>query len=122
VVRASGRALGTLGGAAVAWLIITISGGSNLACLALMLGLVGMAFLLYRANYALSTIALTTVIALVVQLGGGSPMGALVERSADVAVGTVIALGMFFIYPAAQRHARPPGATALPTGAGGASA
>jgi uncharacterized membrane protein YccC len=104
-VRALGRALGTLSGAALAWLMITMSGGSDPACLALMLASVAAAFLLYRANYALSTIALTTVIALVVQLGGGSPIGALLERVTDVSVGTLIALGVFLICPATRSPA-----------------
>jgi Fusaric acid resistance protein-like len=101
VVRALGRALGTLTGAAVAWLIITAFGGSNASCLALMIALVGVALGLYRANYALSTIALTTVIALVAQVGGGSPVGALIDRTTDVGVGTLIALAVFLIYPTA---------------------
>lgn len=110
IARALGRALGTLAGIGVAWLVITVSGGSKPACLVLMLGLVGVAFLLYRANYALSTIALTTVIGLVVELSGGSPTGALLDRATDVGVGTLIALGIFFIYPGKQRQAQTRGA------------
>jgi uncharacterized membrane protein YccC len=108
IVRALGRALGTLTGAAVAWLIITVFGGSNATCLGLMIALVGVALVLYRANYALSTIALTTVIALVAQVGGGSPVGALIDRTTDVGVGTLIALAMFLIYPTATASVADP--------------
>jgi hypothetical protein len=104
IVRALGRALGTLTGAAAAWLVVAVSNGSTVGSLGLMVCLVGLAITLYRANYALSTIALTTVIALVAQLGGGSPVGALIDRTIDVGVGTLIALAMFLICPTIPRH------------------
>lgn len=99
IARALCRALGTLTGAGAAWLVLIVLGRSSSACLGLMVGLVGLAIFLYRANYALSTLTLTAVIALVAQFGGGSPIGALVDRSIDVGVGTIIALGVFLIYP-----------------------
>jgi Fusaric acid resistance protein-like len=98
-LRALCRGLGTLTGAGVAWLVLMVLGRSSSACLGLMVGLVGIAILLYRANYALSTLTLTAVIALVAQFGGGSPIGALVDRSIDVGFGTIIALSVFLIYP-----------------------
>jgi uncharacterized membrane protein YccC len=61
-------------------------------------------YALYFANYALSTLLLTVSVALLVELGGGSPIGALGDRLLDTTTGAAIALAAIALTP--TRNAR----------------
>ena len=53
----------------------------------------------FPVNYALFSIVLVALIALLVEFSGGSPVGALVDRILDTALGTAIALAAFIVWP-----------------------
>jgi uncharacterized membrane protein YccC len=99
IARGIGRAAGTLAGVTVAWAIVTLSSPSDGVIVALLALLVCAAYAVFPANYALFSVVLTVLIALVVQFSGGSPVGALMDRIADTAAGTAIALGAFVLWP-----------------------
>ena len=80
VRRAFERALGTMAGVAVASLLVTTFHPSDAAIIVALPGLAAVAYALYFANYALSSVLATVLVALLVELGGGSPIGALGDR------------------------------------------
>ncbi len=62
----------------------------------------------YPANCALFSVVLVVPAALLVEFSGGSPVGALIDRIVDTAVGAAIVLGAFTLWPtreAPQTHA-----------------
>jgi len=61
--------------------------------------LAGAAYAVYLANYALFSVVLVVLVALLVEFSGGSPIGALIDRLIDTAVGAGIALGAFTLWP-----------------------
>jgi len=88
------RALGTLAGVAVASLLVTVCHPSDGAIVVLLAGLAAAAYAVYFACYALSSVLLTVLVALLVEFGGGSPIGALGDRAIDTLAGAAIALGV----------------------------
>jgi uncharacterized membrane protein YccC len=97
--RGIGRAAGTMLGVALAWALVTALSPSDAAIVALLAFLTLAAYALYPANYALFSVLLTIVIALLAQFGGGSPIGALEDRLLDTALGGAIALAAFALWP-----------------------
>jgi uncharacterized membrane protein YccC len=57
------------------------------------------AYALFPANYALFSVVLTVLVALVAEFSGGSPVGALADRIVDTAIGTSIALAAITVWP-----------------------
>ena len=94
VVRMLERALGTLAGIAIASLLVTVCHPSDAAIVVLLAGLAAAAYAVYFACYALSSVLLTVLVALLVEFGGGSPIGALGDRAIDTLAGAAIALGV----------------------------
>jgi hypothetical protein len=94
VVRMLERALGTLAGVAIASLLVTVCHPSDGAIVVLLAGLAAAAYAVYFACYALSSVLLTVLVALLVEFGGGSPIGALGDRAIDTLAGAAIALGV----------------------------
>ena len=99
IARGIGRAAGTIAGVTLAWAIVTPFSFSDGAIVSLLALLAFAAYALFPANYALFSVVLTVLIALLVQFSGGSPVGALLDRVLDTAIGTAIALGAFTIWP-----------------------
>jgi fusaric acid resistance family protein len=93
VIRVIERALGTIAGVALASVLVAACHLSDAATVVLLALLAAASYALYFASYALSTVLLTVVVALLVELGGGSPIGALGDRLIDTAAGVAIALG-----------------------------
>ena len=58
----------------------------------LLAGLAATSYALYFANYALSQVLLTVLVALTAEFGGGSPIGALGDRLVDTGAGVALAL------------------------------
>ena len=83
---------GGLVGIALASLLVATCRPSDVATVVLLAFLAAAAYALCFASYALSSGLLTVLVALVVELGGGSPIGALGDRLIDTAAGAVIAL------------------------------
>jgi uncharacterized membrane protein YccC len=99
VSREFGRVAGTMVGVTVAWVVVTAFSPSDHVIVVLLALLVAVAYALYPANYALFSIALTVVIALLAEFSGGSPVGALADRLVDTAIGGAIALAAFLLWP-----------------------
>ncbi|MBV9050390.1 MAG: FUSC family protein [Solirubrobacterales bacterium] len=102
IVRSLQRALGTMIGVGLACALVAGLPASDTVIVGVLVVLVAAAYILYWANYALSTIVLTAVIALLVQFSGGSAIGALIDRLLDVSIGTIIVLCSFAIWPARE--------------------
>ncbi len=92
VARGIGRIAGTMAGVTIAWAVVTAFSPSDATIVALLAVLAAAAYALFPANYALSSVVLTVLIALLVEFSGGSPVGALLDRVIDTAVGSAIAL------------------------------
>ena len=99
ITRGVGRAAGTMAGVTIAWVIVTAFSPSSGAIVALLALLAFAAYALFPANYALYSVVLPVLIALMVEFTGGSPVGALLDRILDTAVGTAIALGTYLLWP-----------------------
>jgi uncharacterized membrane protein YccC len=99
ITRAIGRAVGTIAGVTIAWAIVTTSSPSDAAIVALLALLAFAAYTIFAANYALFSVVLVGLIALLVEFSGGSPVGALVDRIIDTALGTAIALAAIILWP-----------------------
>jgi uncharacterized membrane protein YccC len=99
LARGIGRAGGTMLGVAIAWALVTTLTPSDGAVAVLLALLTFGAYTLYPANYALFSVLLTVVIALLAQFAGGSPIGALEDRLLDTALGAAIALAAFALWP-----------------------
>ena len=99
ITRGIGRAAGTAAGVTIAWVIVTAFSPGSGAIVALLAFLAFAAYALFPANYALYSVVLPVLIALLVEFSGGSPVGALLDRILDTAVGTAIALGTFVLWP-----------------------
>ncbi len=97
--RGIGRAAGTMLGVALAWALVSTLSPSDGTTVALLAFLTLAAYALYPANYALFSVLLTVVIALLAEFGGGSPIGALEDRLLDTALGGAIALAAFALWP-----------------------
>jgi uncharacterized membrane protein YccC len=97
--RGIGRAGGTMLGVAIAWALVTTLSPSDGAAAVLLALLTFGAYAVYPANYALFSVLLTVVIALLAQFAGGSPIGALEDRLLDTALGGAIALAAFALWP-----------------------
>ena len=97
--RGIGRAAGTVVGVTIAWVIVTPFSPSSGAIVALLAFLAFAAYAAFPANYALFSVVLTVLIALLVQFSGGSPVGALLDRIVDTAVGTAIVLSTITLWP-----------------------
>jgi uncharacterized membrane protein YccC len=99
ITRGIGRAAGTMAGVTIAWAIVTLSSPSGGAIVAMLAILAFTAYAVFPANYALFSVVLVVLIALLVEFSGGSPVGALVDRILDTALGTAIALAAFMVWP-----------------------
>jgi uncharacterized membrane protein YccC len=99
VGRGIARIVGTMTGITVAWALVTVFSPSNATIVVLLALLAAVGYALFPANYALFSVALTILIALVVEFSGGSPSGALIDRLLDTAIGGAIALGAFALWP-----------------------
>jgi uncharacterized membrane protein YccC len=99
ITRGIGGAAGTAAGVTIAWVIVTAFSPSSGAIVALLAFLAFAAYALFPANYALYSVVLPVLIALMVEFTGGSPVGALLDRILDTAVGTAIALGTYLLWP-----------------------
>ena len=103
--RGVGRALGTMLGVAIAAAIVTLGHPSEPVVLVLVTVLTFGAYTLFWANYALFSVLLTILVALLVAFAGGSAIGAVEERIVDTAIGAVIALGAFALWPTREEPA-----------------
>jgi len=99
ITRGIGRAAGTAAGVTIAWVIVTALSPGSAAIVALLALLAFAAYALFPANYALYSVVLPVLIALLVEFSGGSPVGALLDRILDTALGTAIALGTYLAWP-----------------------
>jgi uncharacterized membrane protein YccC len=99
LARGIGRAGGTMLGVAIAWALVTTLSPSDGAVAVTLALLTFGAYALYPSNYALFSVLLTVVIALLAQFAGGSPIGALEDRLLDTALGGAIALAAFALWP-----------------------
>jgi uncharacterized membrane protein YccC len=99
VARSIGRIAGTTAGVTIAWALITALSPSDATIVALLAVLAAATYTLFPANYALSSVVLTVLIALLVEFSGGSPVGALLDRVIDTAVGGAIALSAIALWP-----------------------
>ncbi len=99
IARGIGRTIGTMVGVTIAWTIVTLFSPSDAAIVILLALLAGAAYAVYLANYALFSVVLVVLVALLVEFSGGSPIGALIDRLVDTAVGAAIALGAFTLWP-----------------------
>ena len=77
MARGIGRAAGTMAGVTIAWAIVTLFSPSSGAIVALLALLACVAYAVFPANYALLSVVLTVLIALLAEFSGGSPAGAL---------------------------------------------
>ena len=99
VARGIGRIAGTMAGVTIAWAVVTALSPSDATIVVLLAVLAVATYALFPANYALSSVVLTVLIALLVEFSGGSPVGALLDRVIDTAVGGVIALSAVALWP-----------------------
>ena len=99
VTRGIARAAGTMAGVIVAWLVVTLFSPPADAIVVLLVLLAGAAYAVFPANYALFSLLLTVLIALLAEFSGGSPVGVLLDRIIDTAIGTAIALGAIMLWP-----------------------
>ncbi len=99
VSRALGRAVGTAVGVTIAWLIVTPFSPSDGLIVVLLAVLAYGAYAVFSASYALYSVLLAVLVALLVQFSGGSPVGALGDRLVDTAVGTAVALVAISVWP-----------------------
>ncbi len=99
VARGIGRIAGTMAGVTIAWAVVTAFSPSDATIVALLAVLAAATYSLFPANYALSSVVLTVLIALLVEFSGGSPVGALLDRVIDTAVGGAIALSAVALWP-----------------------
>jgi uncharacterized membrane protein YccC len=102
IARGIGRAAGTMAGVSMAWVIVTLFSPPAGVIVALLAVLAGVAYTVFAANYALFSVVLTVLIALLAEFSGGSPVGALVDRIVDTALGTAIPLGAITLWPPPQ--------------------
>jgi len=99
MARGIGRAAGTMAGVTIAWAIVTLFSPAPATIVALLALLACVAYAVFPANYALFSVVLTVLIALLAEFSGGSPVGALLDRIVDTAAGTAIALGAITLWP-----------------------
>ena len=99
VSRALGRAVGTAVGVTIAWLIVTPFSPSDGLIVVLLAVLAYGAYAVFSASYALYSVLLAVLVALLVQFSGGSPVGALGDRLVDTTVGTAVALVAISVWP-----------------------
>jgi uncharacterized membrane protein YccC len=99
VARGIGRIAGTMAGVTIAWAVVTAFSPSDATIVVLLAVLAAATYALFPANYALSSVVLTVLIALLVEFSGGSPVGALLDRVIDTAVGGAIALSAIALWP-----------------------
>jgi uncharacterized membrane protein YccC len=99
MARGIARAAGTMAGVTIAWAIVTLSSPADGTIAVLLALLACAAYALFPANYALFSVVLTVLVALLTEFSGGSPVGALADRIVDTAVGTVIALAAITLWP-----------------------
>ena len=97
--RGIARAAGTMAGVTIAWAIVTLFSPADGTIVVLLALLAGAAYALFPASYALFSVVLTVLVALLAEFSGGSPVGALADRIVDTAVGTVIALAAITVWP-----------------------
>jgi uncharacterized membrane protein YccC len=103
--RGVGRAAGTMLGVAVAAAIVTLGHPSDGVVLVLLVALAAAAYALFAANYALFSLTLTILVALLVEFAGGSAIGAIEDRVVDTALGGAIALAAFAVWPTREQPA-----------------
>jgi uncharacterized membrane protein YccC len=77
VTRGIARAAGTMAGVIVAWLVVTLFSPPADAIVVLLVLLAGAAYAVFPANYALFSLLLAVLIALLAEFSGGSPVGAI---------------------------------------------
>jgi uncharacterized membrane protein YccC len=103
--RGIGRALGTMLGVAIAATLVTVGHPSDPVALAILAVLAFLNYTVFWANYALFSVALTVLVALLVEFAGGSAIGAVEERIVDTAIGAALALGAFALWPTREEPA-----------------
>jgi uncharacterized membrane protein YccC len=103
--RGVGRALGTMLGVVIAAALVSIGDPSDAFVVGLLAAIAFLAYTLFPANYALFSVMLTVLVALLVEFAGGSAIGAVEERIVDTAIGGVIALGAFALWPTREAPA-----------------
>jgi uncharacterized membrane protein YccC len=103
--RGVGRAAGTMLGVVLAAAIVSLGHPSDPVIFGLLSALAFIAYALYPANYALFSVTLTVLVALMVDFAGGSAIGAVEERIVDTAIGAAIALGAFALWPTPEEPA-----------------
>jgi uncharacterized membrane protein YccC len=99
MARGTGRAAGTMAGVTIAWAIVTLFSPADATIVVLLALLACAAYALFPASYALFSVILTVLVALLAEFSGGSPVGALADRIIDTAVGTIIALAAVTLWP-----------------------
>jgi uncharacterized membrane protein YccC len=99
ITRGIARAAGTMAGVIMAWLAVTLFSPPADAIVVLLALLAGVAYAVFPANYALFSLLLAVLVALLAEFSGGSPVGVLLDRIIDTAIGTAIALGAVLLWP-----------------------
>jgi uncharacterized membrane protein YccC len=103
--RGIGRAIGTMVGVAIASLVATTLAPPDWVIVVLLTVLTFGAYAVFPANYLIFTLIVTPLVALMVEFGGGSTVGAVDDRVVDTAIGGVIALGAFALWPTREAPA-----------------
>ena len=97
--RGIARIAGTIGGAAVATLIVNVFNPGPAALTLLVLGFVWGCYALFRMNYATFTLCLTGYIVFILMLGGVAEMTAATTRALYTIEGGAFALCVYALWP-----------------------
>jgi uncharacterized membrane protein YccC len=103
--RGIGRAIGTMVGVAIASVIATTIAPPDWVIVVLLAVLAFGSYAVFPANYLIFTLIVTPLVALIVEFGGGSAVGAVDDRIVDTAIGGAIALGAFALWPTREATA-----------------
>lgn len=103
VARGIARAAGTMAGVIIAGDIVTLFSPAHGTIVVLLALLACAGYALFPANYALFSVVLTVLVALLADFSGGSPASALGDRIVDTAIGTAIALAAFALWPTREQ-------------------
>jgi uncharacterized membrane protein YccC len=103
MARGIARAAGTMAGVIIAGDIVALFSPAHGTIVVLLTLLACAGYALFPANYALFSVVLTVLVALLADFSGGSPASALGDRIVDTAIGTAIALAAFALWPTREQ-------------------
>jgi uncharacterized membrane protein YccC len=107
IVRAILRFVGTLLGLVVAAVLVRLVFGEMVAEV-LLVGVLVFAIRRFIAqNYGLGVLGITTLVVILLGLGGADPRTTIVDRGLDTLVGGVIALAIYSVWPTWERTQKP---------------